>query len=102
MGVWRSKLDSRKSELQKQRYKNIEELIEKEKEAGFNSRWNDYQGPKMCSIVDPKDYEFPFENLVFEGGGSKGLAYCGAVQVSYLRAHCTFIDSVYKAILQIS
>ncbi|KAJ8313899.1 hypothetical protein KUTeg_008460 [Tegillarca granosa] len=31
--------------------------------------------------VDPKDYIYPFENLVFEGGGNKGLAYCGAVRV---------------------
>lgn len=26
-------------------------------------------------------YCFPFENIVFEGGGSKALAYCGAVRV---------------------
>ena len=32
--------------------------------------------------VRPEDYDFPFENLVFEGGGNKGLAYCGAVRVS--------------------
>lgn len=25
--------------------------------------------------------EYPFENLVFEGGGSKGMAYVGALQV---------------------
>lgn len=24
--------------------------------------------------------QFPFENLVFEGGGSKGVAYCGAIE----------------------
>ena len=34
--------------------------------------------------VDIEEYEFPFENLVFEGGGNKGLAYCGAVRVSAL------------------
>ncbi len=27
-------------------------------------------------------YEFPFENLVFEAGGAKGIAYIGAVRVS--------------------
>ena len=32
--------------------------------------------------VDLTKYVFPFENLVFEGGGNKGLAYCGAVRVS--------------------
>lgn len=31
--------------------------------------------------VDLTKYKFPFENLVFEGGGNKGLAYCGAVRV---------------------
>ena len=35
-----------------------------------------------ASIVRPEDYIFPFENLVLEGGGNKGLAYCGAVRVS--------------------
>ena len=37
-----------------------------------------------ASKVRPEDYDFPFENLVFEGGGMKGLAYCGAVRVSTL------------------
>lgn len=32
--------------------------------------------------VDLNRYAFPFENLIFEGGGNKGLAYCGAVRVS--------------------
>lgn len=39
--------------------------------------------------VDINAYEFPFENLVFEGGGNKGLAYCGAVKVS-----CYFVPRV--------
>ncbi|XP_062596014.1 uncharacterized protein LOC134257419 isoform X2 [Saccostrea cucullata] len=30
--------------------------------------------------INPKDHSYPFENLVFEGGGNKGLAYCGAVR----------------------
>lgn len=30
--------------------------------------------------VDPKDYQFPFENLVFEGGGNKGMAYAGLIR----------------------
>lgn len=25
-------------------------------------------------------FQYPFENLVFEGGGSKGVAYCGAIE----------------------
>ena len=32
--------------------------------------------------VELEKYVFPFENLVFEGGGNKGLAYCGAIRVS--------------------
>lgn len=31
--------------------------------------------------INPKDQSYPFENLIFEGGGNKGLAYCGAVRV---------------------
>lgn len=34
--------------------------------------------------VDIDKYEYPFENLAFEGGGNKGLAYCGAVRVSFV------------------
>ena len=29
-----------------------------------------------------KNFDFPFTNLVFEGGGNKGMAYVGALQVS--------------------
>ncbi len=28
-----------------------------------------------------ENHEFSFENLVFEGGGNKGMAYVGALQV---------------------
>ena len=28
-----------------------------------------------------KEYDFPFTNIVLEGGGSKGMAYVGALQV---------------------
>ncbi|XP_034310167.2 uncharacterized protein [Magallana gigas] len=34
---------------------------------------------KVMSIT-PKDHSYPFENLVFEGGGSKGHAYAGAIK----------------------
>lgn len=30
-----------------------------------------------------KGFPFPFENLVFEGGGNKGMAYVGALQVFF-------------------
>ncbi|XP_063399847.1 uncharacterized protein LOC134684480 isoform X2 [Mytilus trossulus] len=31
--------------------------------------------------VNPIDYDYPFENIVFEGGGLKGVAFCGSIQV---------------------
>jgi len=31
--------------------------------------------------TEPVHYNYPFENLVFEGGGNKGLAYCGVIRV---------------------
>ncbi|XP_071966234.1 uncharacterized protein [Antedon mediterranea] len=35
------------------------------------------------SIMDINytDYQYPFENIVFEGGGNKGIAYAGAIRV---------------------
>lgn len=41
---------------------------------------------RKSTKVRPQDYDFPFENLVFEGGGNKGLAYCGAVRVSRIQS----------------
>ncbi|XP_038044381.1 uncharacterized protein LOC119719130 [Patiria miniata] len=35
----------------------------------------------ILASIRLEDYEFPFENVVFEGGGNKGLAYAGAVRV---------------------
>lgn len=34
---------------------------------------------KKAMSINPKDHSFPFENLVFEGGGSKGHAYSGVL-----------------------
>ncbi|BFZ23956.1 hypothetical protein BsWGS_26995 [Bradybaena similaris] len=31
-------------------------------------------------MADLAKYKYPFENLIFEGGGNKGLAYCGAIR----------------------
>ncbi|XP_055864358.1 uncharacterized protein YqhO-like [Biomphalaria glabrata] len=33
-----------------------------------------------ASLVQIEDYEFPFENLIFEGGGNKGTSYVGCLQ----------------------
>ena len=38
-------------------------------------------GRKWPEHIPFDKYVFPFENVVFEGGGNKGLAYCGAVRV---------------------
>ncbi|XP_059145233.1 uncharacterized protein LOC131932348 [Physella acuta] len=35
--------------------------------------------PKYAEIL-PEDFLFPFENLIFEGGGNKGLAYVGGIK----------------------
>ncbi|KAL8564386.1 hypothetical protein ACOMHN_057408 [Nucella lapillus] len=46
---------------------------------------------RKARMVNPKDYDYPFENLVLEGGGNKGIAYCGAVRMSItlrLGGHC--------------
>ena len=40
----------------------------------------------MTSVLEAHyhDYDYPFENLVFEGGGAKGQVYVGCLQVSSL------------------
>ncbi|XP_062574723.1 uncharacterized protein LOC134236568 isoform X2 [Saccostrea cucullata] len=37
---------------------------------------------KLAHTIDPKDYvdQYPFENLIFEGGGAKGIAYPGGLR----------------------
>lgn len=45
----------------------------------------------LAMKINPKNYDYPFENLVFEGGGNKGLAYCGAVKVILLFTICHVI-----------
>lgn len=37
-----------------------------------------FEVPKIA--INPRKYEFPFENLVFKGGGNKGYCYIGALQ----------------------
>ncbi|XP_800195.4 uncharacterized protein LOC582782 [Strongylocentrotus purpuratus] len=32
------------------------------------------------NLIQYENFEYPFENIVFEGGGNKGLAYAGAVR----------------------
>ena len=35
-------------------------------------------------LEELKGYEYPFTNLVMEGGGSKGMAYVGALKVQFV------------------
>ncbi|CAL1548192.1 unnamed protein product [Lymnaea stagnalis] len=67
----------RKSDVVKRRTKA--KYIRLSKRADFFSIFNSED--KKARSVDPKMYAYPFENLVFEGGGNKGLAYCGAVRL---------------------
>ena len=39
-------------------------------------------------INDLKDVDFGYENLSFEGGGAKGISYCGAIKVSCFCCYC--------------
>ena len=43
-----------------------------------------YTDNSSVRFIEFENYDYPFENVVFEGGGNKGLAYCGAVRVSML------------------
>ena len=40
----------------------------------------------MASVLEAQyhDYDYPFENIVFEGGGTKGHSYIGCLQVTFL------------------
>lgn len=40
-----------------------------------------HHGDADCSEIDPSQYNFPFENLVLEGGGVKGIVYGGLGRV---------------------
>ena len=35
----------------------------------------------LISEIPYLDYQFPFENIALEGGGVKGIVYCGALEV---------------------
>ena len=47
-------------------------------------------------LTKSDQHPFPFENIVLEGGGVKGLAYCGAIRVSSVKeqALCAIIRVV--------
>ena len=40
---------------------------------------------KAAELVRPELWEYPFENLVLEGGGNKGIAYAGLLRVSSIQ-----------------
>ena len=46
-----------------------------------------------------EDYDFNFDNLVFEGGGNKGLAYVGAIMVSLFHVQFNWLLSGRRYLL---
>ncbi|XP_063954026.1 uncharacterized protein LOC129257719 [Lytechinus pictus] len=55
-----------------------EVLITQPKKAAFHPL-------EVENIEDLDDVEFPYENIVFEGGGCQGKAYIGAVKLKFFR-----------------
>lgn len=47
------------------------------------------RGSTSCEEAVYQGFPFPFENLVFEGGGNKGMAYVGALQVRSFDLFCS-------------
>lgn len=41
------------------------------------------EASRQIGQIPYQDYEYPFENLVFEGGGAKGQVYIGGLQVFF-------------------
>ena len=52
-------------------------------------------------LIDYQKYEYDFENIVFEGGGAKGIVYVGALEVGlnsslfYLPFRVLFMIKIY-------
>lgn len=95
-------VDVRNKEIIEARERYLQEQFERNEEKAENDddstdstrepaisnfdRNTDRKPSVLCGIelkvmsIDPKDHSYPFENLVFEGGGSKGHAYAGAIK----------------------
>ncbi|XP_041367006.1 uncharacterized protein LOC121381726 [Gigantopelta aegis] len=88
MGNSKSRQLTEKEKMRQSRLQHVDYLLECSPDLAddINSSSSEHGGAYHCEVdclataEDLKDYEFPFENLIFEGGGTKGLAYCGAVQ----------------------
>ena len=72
-----------KTQVEKRRHKDVVRL-----RSGIPSSEEKLQKLED-KYADIKQYKFPFENVVLEGGGVKGLAYCGAIQVRAKTCHNT-------------
>lgn len=104
---WKDSGDIRKKEILESRNRYIDEQFKLDDDEELDEVDSAVKGPraavkfrgvcnhnrklkKMPSVlneieikameINPKDHSYPFENLIFEGGGNKGLAYCGAVR----------------------
>lgn len=45
--------------------------------------------------INPAAEDYPFENIVFEGGGIKTISYIGVIKVSTSHSRCWKIGSSY-------
>ena len=64
---------------------------------------NERQGGIICSKGIPwitfKDY--PFEQIIFSGGGVRGYSYCGAVKVNMLHSHISVFVDAYGGLVHV-
>ncbi|XP_048777041.2 uncharacterized protein LOC125681142 isoform X2 [Ostrea edulis] len=68
------------NDVTKHRY--IDEILDRDDDTEFEDSVVEEQTEiEDLSSIDVRDYvdQFPFENIVFEGGGGKGVAYPGAL-----------------------
>nr|XP_034310168.1 uncharacterized protein LOC105319593 [Crassostrea gigas] len=80
-------LEARKRYLDEQFIQDVEDELEKATPDDTGNTGVNRKSPSILNEIEikamsinPKDHSYPFENLVFEGGGAKGYAYSGAIK----------------------
>nr|XP_054766801.1 uncharacterized protein LOC129273960 [Lytechinus pictus] len=68
-----------KKSLRKKKNKNDDDDDDDENKSGSEHRCHDGDEDSI-NLIQYDHFEYPFENIVFEGGGNKGLAYAGAIR----------------------
>uniref|UniRef100_A0A8W8MC69 PNPLA domain-containing protein n=1 Tax=Magallana gigas TaxID=29159 RepID=A0A8W8MC69_MAGGI len=78
-------LEARKRYLDEQFIQDVEKELEKATPDDTGNTGVNRKSPSILNEIEikamsinPKDHSYPFENLVFEGGGAKGYANSGA------------------------